>query len=234
MRNLTITLILEILFVSNILAQALPIAIDGCFNDWSTSSANYQDKHNDGADIDLLSFSVSNDSSYLFIKFEMANELLLNSNNELFLEIDTDNDSTTGININEIGADLEWSFGGKFGKLYSPDGIDTVRQINICFMALPTVTSNIYELAIKKNIKPDGKNPLFKNDNIKICFVDKKLNGDFMPDMGAKFSYSFDNSLVPLYKVVELEKQNEQFVRVMTYNTLWGICVNLRLNLNKC
>ncbi|RLD63612.1 MAG: hypothetical protein DRJ01_03320 [Bacteroidetes bacterium] len=217
--------------MGNILAQALPIAIDGRFDDWPASLANYEDKIGDGADIDLLSFSVSNDSSYLFIKFEMANELLLNSNNELFLEIDTDNDSTTGININGIGADLEWNFAKMYGKYYAANGFDTVRQSNISLLGLPTVSSNVYELAIRRNIKPVGKNSLFKNNNIKICFVDKKLNGDFMPDLGEKYSYSFDSSPVPLYKVVDLEKQNAQFIRVMTYNTLWGGIVDtLRQN----
>lgn len=222
MRNLTVIIIIQILLVGNIFAQALPIAIDGRFDDWSESSTNFKDKTEDGADIDLLSFSVSNDSSYLFIKFEMANELLLNTKNQLFLEIDTDNDSTTGFNINGIGADLEWNFAEKFGKFYTINGFDTVRQSNINFLALPTVSSNIYELAIKRNVIPDSIHPLFKNNTIKLCFVDKSSGGDYMPDLGKHFSYNFDNSPVSKYPVIELEKQNKQFIRVITYNTLWG------------
>lgn len=222
MKNILLTLIFQIFIIGNILAQALPIAIDGRFNDWSASTTNYQDKVGDGADIDLLSFSVSNDSSYLFIKFDMAKELLLNANNKLFLEIDTDNDSTTGFKINGIGADLEWSFGGRFGEFYTDSSTDTVKQSNINFLALPTVSSNIYEIAIKRDVLPDSKNQLFKNNNIKICFVDKETGGDYMPDLGKQFSYTFDNSPVPKYQVINLEKQNKQFVRLMTYNTLFG------------
>ena len=66
-RVLFITLI-YISSSTNIFGQSLPIGIDGRFNDWD-NSAHYTDPQGDGGDYDLLSFSVSNDSTYLFVRF---------------------------------------------------------------------------------------------------------------------------------------------------------------------
>ncbi len=222
MRKYSLLIFSSLIFSLNIFSQALPIALDGLYIDWLGSTSNYTDAQGDGASIDMLSFSAANDSSFLYLKFELNDEIRLNSGNNLVLEIDTDNDSTTGYSINGIGAELGWLFGSKFGYFNSPGSTTTVDQADILFRALPTVTSNSFEIAISRNVLPDNVHPLFTGDTIKICFYDQTTNGDYMPDEGSQFTYVFDNTSLPAYDAIDINKSDTNFVRLMTYNTLFN------------
>jgi len=211
--------ILFIFLSVKISGQALPIVIDGQFDDWKNSEANYTDVSGSGNQINLLNFSVSNDEDYLYIRFSAENEFLLNDNNELFLEIDTDNDSYTGYYTNGIGAELRWCFGEREGNFYLFKQSSTIYFSDIRLRALPTVTSNEFEIAIGRNAKPDGYD-LFTNNTIKVCFRDYDSNGDIMPDEGNTFSYVFDNNPVPPYQPVDFEKKDMETVRLLSYNVL--------------
>ena len=200
--------------------QALPIVIDGRFDDWQNSEANYTDVYGSGNSINLLNFSVSNDEDFLFIRFSAENEFLLNDYNELFLEIDTDNDSHTGYYINGIGAELRWGFGEREGYFYLYKQSISIYFSDIRFRAMPTVTSPEFEIAIGRDVKPDGVNPLFTNDTIRICFRDNGTNGDIMPDEGEIFSYVFDNNPVTPYQLIDFEKDDPETVRLLSYNVL--------------
>ena len=200
--------------------QALPIVIDGRFDDWQNSEANYTDVYGSGNSINLLNFSVSNDEDFLFIRFSAENEFLLNDYNELFLEIDTDNDSHTGYYINGIGAELRWGFGEREGYFYLYKQSISIYFSDIRFRAMPTVTSPEFEIAIGRDVKPDGVNPLFTNNTIKICFRDNGTNGDIMPDEGEIFSYVFDNNPVTPYQLIDFGKDDPETLRLLSYNVL--------------
>ncbi|MCF8370290.1 MAG: T9SS type A sorting domain-containing protein [Bacteroidales bacterium] len=201
-------------------SQSLPIALDGQFSDWATAGSVFTDSQGDGAAIDMLSLSVSNDSAYLYIRLTLAEEIQLNAGNELFLEMDTDNDPYTGYSVNGIGAELGWKLGGRFGY-FTPGGSSIyVEQADFGFYALPTVTGNTFEMAIDRNAYPDNTNPLFTSDTIKICLVDQAVNGDLMPNSGQTFTYIFDDTPVQAYTPVDLAKGDVWHVRLLTYNTL--------------
>jgi endonuclease/exonuclease/phosphatase family metal-dependent hydrolase len=212
-------------------AQALPIGIDGRFSDWDNATANYTDSQGDGADYDLLSFSVSNDSAYLYIKFALSDEILLNDNNNLRLQIDGDNNASTGYAINGIGSELGFVFGDRFGYFDYGPGTVNVYHDNLNFVALPTVTSDTFELAIGRDVLPDGSTPLFTSNTIKLCFVDNDSGGDWMPNSGNTFSYTFDDTPVETYIPIAFEKENESDLRLMTFNTLFdGLIDGTRVN----
>lgn len=195
--------------------------MDGTFDDWTNSTANYTDTQGDGASYDLLSFSVSNDSTNLFIKFTLDQEIQLNYGNNLYLEIDTDNNPSTGYSINGIGVELAIKFGEK--KIYyniASGGTDYPLPADIDLVILPTVTSNTYEISIGRNVLPDGINQLFIGNTIKLFFADFNNGGDYMPNSGT-FEYTFDNSDVETYQPISLEKNNPTDIRLMTYNTLY-------------
>jgi len=212
---------LIILSISSIFSQALPIGMDGTFDDWNDATENYTDTQGDGASYDLLSFSVSNDSTNLFIKFTLDQEIQLNYGNNLYLEIDTDNNHSTGLSINGIGAELEINFGWKDFNYYTTSGnqID-ISHSSIKFVALPTVTSDTYEISIGRNVLPDGIHQLFTSNTIKMFFADFNSGGDYMPNSGT-FEYTFDNNDVEYYQPISFEKENSSDVRLMTYNTLY-------------
>ena len=200
-----------------IFGQALPIGLDGKFNDWTSDAASYTDTQNDGSDFDLLSFKVANDSNFLFIQFALDREIQLNYGNNLVLEIDCDNNASTGYPVNGIGADLGIAFGSKTFYFDSTSVNIEISPYDIGFISLPTVTSDTFEIAISRNSVPDDLHPLFTSNTIKICFK----SDDYMPDAGTTFSYTFDNSSVENYNYISFEKNNESDIRLMTYNTLY-------------
>ena len=218
MKNIYYCILFVFLSVK-ISGQALPIVIDGRFEDWKNSEANYTDVNGSGNQINLLNFSVSNNEDFLFIRFSAENEFLLNDNNELFLEIDTDNDSYTGYYTNGIGAELRWCFGEREGYFYLFKQSSTIYFSDIRLRALPTVSSSEFEIAIGRDVKPDGYD-LFTNNTIKICFRDYDSNGDLMPDEGDTFSYTFDNNPVTPYQPIDFEKDDQETVRLLSYNVL--------------
>ncbi|MCF6365122.1 MAG: T9SS type A sorting domain-containing protein [Bacteroidales bacterium] len=221
MRNLLLITFISILSLTNMFSQALPIAIDGRYNDWG-GAASFEDTQNDGSNIDLLSFSVSNDSSYLFIRIALSEEIELDYNNNLYLEIDADNNASTGYPVNGIGADLAINFGDKTFIYNAPDGSTSyLSHYDIGFYELPTVTSDTFEFAINRFAMPDGTNLLFNNPVIDICFIENISGGDKMPNSGTIFSYTFDETPVETYNYIGFEKNNESDVRLMTYNTLY-------------
>ncbi len=211
-----------ILFFFNItfFGQALPIGLDGKFSDWTSDAAQFTDNENDGASFDLLSFKVSNDSNYLFIQFAIDREIQLNYGNNLYLEIDGDNNASTGYYVNGIGAELDINFGTKTFYFNPTSGTVKISPSDIGFIALPTVTSDTFEIAIDRNAVPDGINKLFTSETIKICFKDDASGGDYMPDEGTSFSYTFDETPVEAYNYIDFEKNNSGDIRLMTYNTL--------------
>ena len=107
-----------LVFTSILNAQSLPIFLDGRVDDWNVAVPTYIDNEGDGNDYDFRNFSVTNDEEFLFIKLDLSPECeLTEGNNLLSLYIDGDNDSTTGLAINGIGAELEWDFGKPPAKL---------------------------------------------------------------------------------------------------------------------
>ena len=220
MKRLPVFFVISLFYFNSLFGQALPIGLDGKFADWTSDAASYTDTQNDGLAYDLLSFKVSNDSNFLFIQLVTDQEIQLNSGNNLFLEIDADNDANTGYPVNFIGADLGINLGQKTFYFNPTSGTVEVSPYDVGFIALPTVTSDTFEIAINRHSVPDGINQLFTSNTIKLCFKDNETGGDYMPDYGTTFSYTFDDTPVETYNPVSFNKNNENDIRLLTYNTL--------------
>ena len=206
-------------------AQALPIVIDEDFSDW-IDAQTYQDTENDGNNYDFISLSVSNDENYLYIRFDLAEEVLLNDENNIVLKIDTDNNPDTGYPINGIGAELAWFFDVGQTRYYnSPEG-DTyyIEHFDIDFLASPTVSSTEFEIAIARNTYINGFD-LFPEQTIKVVICDNTdvPEADYMPNNTEFFTYTFDDDTVlPEFELKYFDKQNSGHIRIMTYNTLFS------------
>ena len=232
MNNLKRILLTGIFLIvsSQIFAQALPIGLDGKYDDWTSDAESFTDTQNDGAAYDLLSFKVANDSNYLFIQLVFDQEIQLSSGNNLFLEIDADNNAATGYSVNGIGAELGVNFGTKTFYFNPTSGSVQVSPYDIGFIALPTTTSDTFEIMIERHTLPDGIHQLFTGNTIKLCFKDNNTGGDYMPDLGTTFSYTFDETPVVVYDKITLNKTNASDIRLMTYNTLQdGLIDNARV-----
>ncbi len=207
---------------SNLISQSAPISIDGEYSDWTSSVKSITDSPETISGIDLLELSVSNDEDFLFIQIKTNAEFDLTENlipHNIRLYIDTDNNDSTGFAVQSgYGSELGIIFTSRYAH-YNVTPYSRVDFSDFSFRVSPTVTSNIFEMAIKRDAIPDGINPLFRDSTIKILLVNS-ANGDQLPNSGQVFSYTFDNTPTPPLVPMNLAKEDTNQVRVVAYNVL--------------
>ncbi|WP_178984867.1 T9SS type A sorting domain-containing protein [Winogradskyella helgolandensis] len=218
----TLLFILLLLHSITVASQSAAITIDGLFDDWDSTLTTYTDTSESVTGIDLLELQVTNDEAFLYLKikanieFDLTDNLI---NQQVRLFIDTDNNTTTGYNIQEgYGSEI----GIIFKDLYAHYNVTPYAQIDFASLKLraaPTVTSNEFEIAIGRHQIPDGLNPLFTASTIKIL-LKNDANFDKIPNEGSTFSYTFDDTPVTPYSPIDITKSNTEQIRLLAYNTL--------------
>tara|TARA_B100001250_G_scaffold334074_1_gene299866 strand:- start:5821 stop:7791 length:1971 start_codon:yes stop_codon:yes gene_type:complete len=222
-RNFVLHILL--FFSSNIFCQNT-IRIDGFFDDWDPSIITYIDDSLDSQGIDLLDFSICSDSEYLYIKIRLADEIDLTepfyNPSKLMINIDADNNPSTGFATNNIGSEYGIHFFERFiFDDTNPNLVDTLSLYDLDVIPLPTITSDKFEIAINRS--------LF-SDTISIS-IREFIGNDFMPDNGDVFTYIFDNCSSPTTTSVDFLKNDSNNLRLMTYN-VWsnGLISNNRVD----
>jgi len=195
---------------------------DGRFEDWSGLSPAYSDQTGDGDGIDIGRVWISNDDRRFFLRFELGEEISLQSGNKLALYLDTDNDPSTGHPVNGIGADLLWRFGDRSGRFYNEGGNIPVNAYDLGLATAPTVTSSEFEVEFVAPLGESIRSTLFPGKQIRWILRDEgSLSGDIAPDPGTGTPYVLKEGRVPSYKVIPLEREDPESIRITTYNALW-------------
>jgi endonuclease/exonuclease/phosphatase family metal-dependent hydrolase len=220
MKNILLTLTL--LFTLNTISQSSPIIIDGKFDDWTDNLSTYTDIFETGNDIDILEIQVTNDTEFLFLRVKLNQEINLTNDmitQYLRLQIDTDNNPNTGYNA-QVG------FGSEIGIIFKEmkvfhNATIPVTKLNyteIGFRSAPAYTSDEFEIAISRNAAPNGL-ALFPSQTIRILFQNTSTNGDDIPNVNEYFTYTFDDTQTYNYDVINIDKENPNYIRVLSYNT---------------
>ena len=198
------------------------ILIDGYFSDWNDVNTILIDAP-DNNSLDLLSFQVTNDQDYLYIHLILNSEIQLMGDlftQSIYLYLDTDNNSNTGFNPqSNYGTELGVNFKQHFAY-YNVTPFSTVTLNSLGLIAAPTVSSNEFEIAIRRDAIPDGSNPLFPSNTIKILFQET-IGGDNLPNDGDVFTYEFNNDNPSVFTPISLQKESSSFIRTMAFNTLF-------------
>ncbi len=209
-----------VILTGSLFSQSLPIFLDGKTDDWNVPVPTYIDAENDGSEFDFKYFSVTNDEQFLFIRLNLTPETKLVEDNFLTLYIDGDNNNATGVSVNGIGAELRCDFGFRTGQFFT-NGTTNISFPEIQFRSLPTVTDTTYEIAIGRDVLPNGSDPLFSSPSTKIFFKDNVTNGDWMPNSGETFEYIFDDTPTTPLVPVEISREDTSYVRIMNWNVLF-------------
>lgn len=211
-----------LLTIQFVFSQSAAITIDGNFDDWHSGLTTYTDTSESITGIDLLEIQVTNDDEFLFIRIKADQEFDLTDDtilHELGLFIDADNDVNTGFDIQQgYGSEL----GLLFTRLYAHYNVTPYSQVSMSDLkvrAAPTVTSDEFEIAIGRHVLPDGINPLFPTSTIKIL-IKNDDNFDRIPNIGSVFTYTFDETPVPAYAPIDINKDTAEHIRIVAYNTL--------------
>ena len=126
--------ILSFFIFSNDIFSQNKIKIDGFFDDWNTSMNTYIDDSTDSQGVELLSFSVCDDNEYLYIKIKFGDEIDLTEQffnlAEVMINIDSDNNSSTGFSTNNIGSEYGINFFNRFiFDDTDPNNVDTLFSL---------------------------------------------------------------------------------------------------------
>ena len=217
-------LIIIPLFPALLLAQSAAITLDEDFNDWTPGLASYTDPVDAPGGVDLLDMQVTNDADWLYIKFTMDQEVDVTDNiipHDLRIYLDTDNDPGTGFfQQSGYGSELCVLLKEHYAWFDVPSPGVQVGLADFSFRIAPTVSSDTFELAIRRDAQPNGIDDLFLGETVRILIREANSN-DRMPDSGAVFSYTFDETAVdfletldvPMYKVASFENNHLPLIK---------------------
>ena len=201
-------------------ASSPPVTIEGTFTDWSGRPVVQSDPTGDG-DLDLTAVKIADEPDWLQFLLQSPVDFDLSENNELVLLIDTDDDASTGLQAEGIGAEIRFVLGDREGRFYaSPtSNSQSGTQIwhgDLSLQSAPTVTSNVFEVALSRTARIGG-DPVFTGDTIAMVLVDG--GGERVPDSGS-IRYVFDLSNPPPPRDVSLDKERDEDVRLISWNVL--------------
>ncbi len=202
---------------------AQPILVDGRSDDWKNIEVIHRDTPGDGVrDVDFISVSVSSDSARLFLRLILAEELGLSKKNKLTLYIDGDNDASTGLPIDGLGAELAWRFGDKDGAIFSGDDSTAITHGEIGLITLPTLTSTDFEIAINRADVITNTDPSEPLKTFKFFFRDEQDDGDGdrMPDGRGSIMVELSEDPGEPWVNRSLEKHSQSDIRIVSQNSL--------------
>ena len=214
-----ITILFLALLSTGLFAQALPVVIDGTFAEWQ-GAAVHSDAAGDAAGLDLLELQLANDEEHLFLKILTSQEFELTDGSQLVIAIDTDNNPLTGVQENGLGVDLYLYPGERDVVFYGGSFPSYPSLYEAGWRHLPTVSSETFEISLRRDATPGNGNALLPNPTIALALWVEGSNGDHLPNPGNIITYSFDNSPVPDYQPVSLARESADQLRLMTWNTL--------------
>lgn len=204
-------------FLFSILIAGHPITIDGQFQDWDDVELAYEDESGPWAP-DFANIKITYDMDFLFIYFNFhEGEFLLQDNNAFHLYIDSDNNSETGYEKNGIGAELQWIFGQRQGTQYINGNTVSIWQNDITLRTGPTITSQEFEIAISRHCDA------FSGGIVegRMIIEDAPPNSDTVPNESGGIYFSIGEDAVPSPEPIPFERQHENDIRILSYNTLY-------------
>ncbi len=208
--------ILLFLTPNQLTSQSLPITLDGEFNDWVDAAVLFDidDAATAPQDMHIRRLRAANDDWFLFLYFELDREITLLENNPVVLYLNTDNDSATGYDSNNIGAELRWEFGERRGRFYTGTSVYDIRFHHIRLRTAPTITSTAFEIAIGRDETPGSSVSLFQSDTVGIYLrIEEEGNDSY-----AAGTYVFDPEPVAPPEPIPLERYDENDLRVLAFN----------------
>ena len=196
--------------VDGFTSQPAPILVDGEPRDWTDLAARHDDTGDGDGAVGIERLWVAHTAQRLFLRLTVNQPINLEENNDLTLYLDTDNDPTTGNRALGLGAELEWTFGQRTGRLGSGR---TVRHEELGLASLPTVRADTFEIALDRSVEPGGE-ALFSGDSLRVAL---SSGGDRLPDEDGGLGYAFSDTDAAA-DAPSLDRPADADLRLLSYN----------------
>lgn len=197
------------------------IVLDGRFDDWAALAPACADARGDGGAgaFDLGRIWLAEDHERLFLHFETGRDALLQSDCDLRLCLDTDDDPATGLLVWPLGVDFCWDFGRCRGVSYHDGLAADVSWREAGFTALPTCSAEQFEVCFDRRARTADGHLLFPAATVRLLLRDPTAGGDRAPDRGGALAYAFDEgeAIAPL-EILSLPRPAARACRLLSYN----------------
>lgn len=191
------------------------ILLDGRFADWEAVGPVAGERLIPGTAAGLGRLWVANDEYSLLVRFEVMPESSVQTDNDLELCLDTDNDAATGRSVHGIGAELCWRFGDRRGMFVSGAGETEVMHQDVGLVTAPTVTGTDFEIGLALDAEPAGV-PLFPGGTVRLVLRDGR-SGEVVPAAPGGVEYLLRPPPPPLVPI-DIGRHDASHVRFLSYN----------------
>jgi len=199
-------------------AQDAFVTIDGLFSDWQTIDPLYSDLQGDGnGTVDFGRVWMTNDDRFVYISFEVGGIVSLQSDSQILLGLDTDNNPSSGVSVCGLGAELVWEFSERIGSFTAGGQSLNVASQDMMLVAAPSVTSPIFELSLDLDAEPRRLGPLFPSDTVSLCLAHGDA-GDRLPDEGQQVTFTIDRNAGPRSFSIEIDRKAASALRLLAWN----------------
>jgi endonuclease/exonuclease/phosphatase family metal-dependent hydrolase len=195
------------------------IILDENYTDWNTNVSKYTDFAGDRTTtgLDFTDIRAANDDKYLFLYFTLGKEINIQSDNDLAIVLDVDNNSNTGSTVAGLGADLVYYPGQRRGIIYVGQSTILINHAQVGWVSSPTVTNDRFECSILRNINVGNVQLVFGKE-IRFRLIDDTMLGDRAPNSGSYAYTMTSNAFSP--SPYSIDKTSNSDLRVMGYNVL--------------
>lgn len=191
-------------------AQPQQIYVDGEGGDWTDLSVGHADE-GDGENVGIERLWTAHSDEYLFLRIELSQAVNLQEDNSVTLHLDTDNNPGTGGKSGGVGADASWTFGERRGQV----GKSEVGHAALGIHSLPTVQSDVFEIALSRSARPEGE-ALFPNDSLRLALTS---DGDQLPDEDGGLGYVFTEATTE-FRAPSIEQPPSADLRILSQNSV--------------
>ncbi|MFB6248566.1 MAG: endonuclease/exonuclease/phosphatase family protein [Salinibacter sp.] len=191
-------------------AQRARIYLDGIETDWNDVAVRHSDV-GDGGGLGLERLWVAHSGDRLFLRIELSRAINLQEDNAITLYLDTDNAPSTGTSALGLGAEASWTFGERSGRV----GTAEVGHAALGLHTLPTVRSDVFEVALDRSARPGGS-ALFSGDSLRVALSSE---GDRLPDADGGLGYVLSEGAVPV-ETPSVERPPASEVRILSQNSV--------------
>jgi hypothetical protein len=201
-------------------AAAPPVAIEGLFGDWADRAVVATDPSGEGG-VDITLVRMADTPDWFQFEIEGNTEFDLSELNQLVMLLDTDDDPSTGLQTEGIGAEIRFVFGDRAGRFFANPTSNQqsgtqIAHADISLQTAPTVTSTRFEVALSRSAVISGT-PVFRGDRIAMVLLD--AGGERVPNSGA-MRHTLDLEAAPPVHDIPLVREQASDVRLVNWNAL--------------
>ena len=195
----------------------LDIRIDGIFGDWESVEPVYTAP--EGSPGPAREVRMADTPELLFVRFDLAEETILQSDNHLVFHLDADNDPATGLSLAGIGADFTWRFGEREGTVRAGGREEPVNAYQAGVVTAPTVSSERFEFKLDKTFFSEEETAFFSSTGIAWVLAEDPDGG--AGEGAASGTYRLRNIPRAPYPEIPIGRPEGRHIRLVSFNVLW-------------